>query len=310
MPYKLLPPKIQQFFKTDLSKEYQPTMSEAAPQFTVQVVENSDQDMAIDLSATELSRRAIQVFLHLVHQRTHTHYNLQKKYKREDPDHCSDAAYQNNTDHGAGEEAGVKSKSLDDDGSLKLPPLPISVNVKAKSSLQLAVCTFGYQILRYPQFAELCWVTSKLKEGPSADVSGPWRGWPFNSCIIHPFNSSEQTITVSGSNNVKGKDTSGIVRGLIAVGLSAYRGTYISLREVSFEVRKVLELLVGRINVKIDAGKDRCRYIRILSQVAYMEDLVNSWVYAMRRYVFKYFVLYIFVLKLAAYLTQPHCLQF
>ncbi|ESQ48465.1 hypothetical protein EUTSA_v100198800mg, partial [Eutrema salsugineum] len=284
MPYKLLPPKIQQFFKTDLSKEYQPTMSEAVPQFTIQVVENSDQDMAIDLSATELSKRAIQVFLHLVHQETHTHYDLQKKYKREDPDQgCRDVDYQNNTDRGAGEEAGVKSKPLDD-GSVKVPPLPTSINVKAKSSLQLAVSTFGYQILRYPQFAELCWVTSKLKEGPSADVSGPWRGWPFNSCIICPCNSSDQTVTAPGSNNVKGKDSSGIVRGLIAVGLSAYRGTYISLREVSFEVRKVLELLVGRINVKIDAGKDRCRYIRILSQVAYLEDLVNSWVYAMRSF--------------------------
>ncbi|XP_010465454.1 PREDICTED: uncharacterized protein LOC104745798 [Camelina sativa] len=284
MPYKLLPAKIQQFFKTDLSKEYQPTMSEAVPQFTVQVTENSDQDIAIDLSATELSRRAVQVFLHLVHQRTHTHCDIQKKYQREDPDHgCRDAGYQNNTDHGAREGAVGKSKPLDD-GSLKVLPLPININVKPKSSLQLAVSTFGYQILRYPQFAELCWVTSKLKQGPSADVSGPWRGWPFNSCITRPCNSSEQIITASDSNNVKGKDSSGIVRGLIAVGLSAYRGTYLSLREVSIEVRKVLELLVGRISVKINAGKDRCRYIRILSQVAYLEDLVNSWVYAMRSF--------------------------
>ncbi|CAH2053659.1 unnamed protein product [Thlaspi arvense] len=284
IPYKLLPPKIQQFFKTDLSNEYQPTMSEAVPQFTVQVVENSDQDMAIDLSATELSRRAIQVFLHLVHQGTHTRNDLQKKYKSEDPEQgCRDGAYQNSTDHGAGEEVGVKSKPPDD-GSLKVPPLATSIHVKAKSSLQIAISTFGYQILRYPQFAELCWVTSKLKEGPSADVSGPWRGWPFNSCIIRPCNSSEQTMNASGSNNVKGKDSSGLVTGLTAVGLSAYRGTYISLREVSFEVRKVLELLVGRINVKIDAGKDRCLYIRILSQVAYLEDLVNSWVYAMRSF--------------------------
>lgn len=284
MPYELLPPKIQQFFKTDLSKEYQPTMSEAVPQFTVQVTENSDQDMAIDLSATELSRRAIQVFLHLVHQGTHTHYDLQKTYKIEDPDQsCRDPPHQNNPDHGAGEEVGIKSKPPED-CSLKVPSIPISINVKPKSSLQLAVSTFGYQILRYPQFAELCWVTSKLKEGPSADVSGPWRGWPFNSCIIRPCNPSEQTITASGSNNVRSKDVSGIARGLVAVGLSAYRGTYTSLREVSFEVRKVLELLVGRINMKIDAGKDRCQYIRILSQVAYLEDLVNSWVYAMRSF--------------------------
>ncbi|CAN6810720.1 unnamed protein product [Brassica oleracea] len=284
MPYKLLPPKIQQFFKTDLSKEYQPTKSEAVPQFTVQIAESSDQDMAIDLSATELSRRAIQVFLHLVHQGTHTHYDVPKTYEREDPDQdCRDPAYQNNTDHVAGEEVGIKSKPPED-CSLKVPPIPISITAKPKSSLELAVSTFGYQILRYPQFAELCWVTSKLKEGPSADVSGPWRGWPFNSCIIRPHNPSEQSTTASGSNNVRGKDLSGTARGLVAVGLSAYRGTYTSLREVTFEVRKVLELLVGRINLKIDAGKDRCQYIRILSQVAYLEDLVNSWVYAMRSF--------------------------
>jgi hypothetical protein len=86
------------------------------------------------------------------------------------------------------------------------------------------------------------------------------------------------------SGNIKSKERSGLVRGLLAVGLSAYKGEYNSLREVSFEVRKVLELLVGQVNEKIQAGKDRYQYVRLLSQVAYLEDVVNSWAYALQRY--------------------------
>ncbi|XP_010535073.1 PREDICTED: uncharacterized protein LOC104810458 [Tarenaya hassleriana] len=284
VPYDFLPDKIRQFFKTDLSKGYLPTSSEAVPQFTVQVVENFDRDMAINLSATELSRQAIQLFVHLIHQKAHTHDNIAKECRMEDSVECSrDAANQNDTGHSTGGETEHNSK-LADDFSMRMSPLPISRNVKEKSSLQLAVSTFGYQILRYPHFAELCWVTSKLKEGPGADASGPWRGWPFNSCIIRPSNSSEQAVTASVSSNIKGKESSGIVRGLIAVGLSAYRGTYKSLREVSFDVRKVFELLVGRINEKVNSGKDRNRYVRILSQVAYLEDVINSWAYMMRSF--------------------------
>lgn len=73
-----------------------------------------------------------------------------------------------------------------------------------------------------------------------------------------------------------------MVRGLIAIGLLAYRGKYSSVREVSAEVRKVLELLVEQINDKIRNGRDRYQFVRLLSQVAYLDDMVNSWVYSLQ----------------------------
>lgn len=145
----------------------------------------------------------------------------------------------------------------------------------------LAITTFGYQILLYPHFAELCWFTSKLREGPCADINGPWKGWPFNSCVIRPINSMRKVIL--SSNNTKGKEKYCMVRGLIAIGLLAYRGKYSSVREVFSEVRKVLELLVEQINDKVQNGRDRYHFGRLLSQVAYLDDMVSSWVYTLQR---------------------------
>lgn len=166
----------------------------------------------------------------------------------------------------------------------KVPPTSNSKSLKGKSTVLLAISTLGYQILLYPHFAELCWVTSKLDEGPCADVSGPWRGWPFNSCIIHPNNSHDRVVVSCSSGGIKSREASGLVRGLIAVGLSAYRGVYKSVTEVSHDVRKVLEILIEKINTKIQAGKDRYQYFRILTQVAYLEDMVNNWAYMLLRY--------------------------
>ncbi|KAF8413815.1 hypothetical protein HHK36_001808 [Tetracentron sinense] len=166
------------------------------------------------------------------------------------------------------------------DSVLRVPPNIRTV--KGKSSLLLAISTFGYQILRYPHFSELCWATSKLREGPFTEIIEPWKGWPFNSCIVRPNNSLEKVAARWSSGNIKNKENFCLVRGLIAVGLSAYRGVYSSLREVSFEVRKVLELLVGQINAKIQGGKDRYRFDYLLSQVAYLEDMVNSWAYSLQ----------------------------
>ncbi|KAK1321015.1 ATPase family AAA domain-containing protein [Acorus calamus] len=124
---------------------------------------------------------------------------------------------------------------------------------------------------------------ARLKEGPSADIHGPWKGWPFNSCIVRPPSSSDKVAMGSYPGNEKNKENFSIVRGLIAVGLLAYRGLYSSVLEVSREVRNVLELLLGEINSKILGGKDKYRFIRLLSQVAYLEDMVNSWAYSFQR---------------------------
>jgi len=86
-----------------------------------------------------------------------------------------------------------------------------------------------------------------------------------------------------GDNAVKGKEKTVCVRGLVAVGLLAYRGVYGSVIEVCAEVRKVLELLVGQIQTKILEKRNRFRYFQILSQVAYLDDIVNSWAYTFQR---------------------------
>lgn len=240
-----------------------------------------DHDMVINQSAAELSRDIVKLLVHLIHQKSHAKTSACTKYPISLIQGESNAADQQIDKETASEHTGEKKSP--DVSSVRIAPVPGSRTMRVKSNLVSVISTFGYQILRYPHFAELCWVTSKLKEGPSADVSGPWKGWPFNSCIIRPMSASEKVASSSLSNG-KSKEISGMVRGLIAVGLSAIRGAYTSLRKVSFDVRLVLDLLVEQINAKINAGKDRYQYFRLLSQVAYLEDVVNSWAFTLHRY--------------------------
>lgn len=156
-------------------------------------------------------------------------------------------------------------------------------NIRMKS-LQVAIATFGFQILKYPHFAELCWVTSKLKEGPCTNTSGPWKGWPFNSCIARPCASQKSVAPEDRSAKNRSIESNSVVRGLVAVGLLAYKGAYKTVSEVALDVRKVLELLAAQIRVKILDGKDRYRFLHILSQVAYLEDMVNTWAYSTQRF--------------------------
>lgn len=278
VPFLLLPQEIRQFFRNDLSI-CRPTSSEhSVPRFSVQIDGLFNHDMVIDHSAAELSRNIVKLLVHLIHQKSHTKTSASTKYQISDIQGESNAADQLIDKETASEQTG--EKKLPDLSSAKIAPLPGSRTMKVKSNLVSVITTFGHQILRYPHFAELCWVTSKLKEGPSADVSGPWKGWPFNSCIIRPL----EKVASSSVSNGKSKEISGMVRGLIAVGLSAIRGAYTSLRKVSFDVRLVLDLLVEQINAKINAGKDQYQFFRILSQVAYLEDVVNNWAFTLNRY--------------------------
>lgn len=285
IPYTVLPHKIRQFFKSHLSNCSQSTPSEhTVPRFSVQIDGNfSHDDKVINLSAEELSKDILRQLVQLIHKKSHLHTSSCKEYTTCDSIKGYTDKINHSSDNGSGNVHEANSQ-FPDESSIKVPQPPNNRILKGKSSLLLAISTFGYQILRYPHFAELCWVTSKLKEGPSADINGPWKGWPFNSCIIRPNDSLEKVAVACGASTIKSKEKSGLVRGLIAVGLLAYRGSYTSLREVSFEVRKVLELLVGQINEKVQAGKDRYQFVRILSQVAYLEDMVISWAYSLQRY--------------------------
>ncbi|XP_020203639.1 uncharacterized protein LOC109789156 [Cajanus cajan] len=280
VPYTELPQKVREFFKSYQSKDSQSTpLEQTVPRFSVQVDGNFDNDLVINLSAAELLRNVVEQQVQLIHQRSHVHMGAQKGHRTyESIEVCKDKVCQRKEDGSANDN---DKGEIQHESFTKVPPTPNSKTLKGKSTVLLAISTLGYQILLYPHFAELCWVTSKLNEGPCADVSGPWRGWPFNSCIIRPNNSLDKVVVSYSSSGVKSREGSGLVRGLIAVGLSAYRGVYKSVREVSLDVRKVLEILVEKINTKIQAGKDRYQYFRILSQVAYLEDMVNNWAYSL-----------------------------
>ncbi|CAA6671537.1 unnamed protein product [Spirodela intermedia] len=249
-----IPSRVKDFFTTVMVKSANTASSEhTIPRFSVELDGSLNHNLVIKSSIARISCDFLQQYVQLIHRRSH--------------------------------ESSVDGNPM----FCTIGKLPKKGKVQSfvmekqqrESALEfgLMIATLGYQILQYPQLAELCWATSKLKEGPCADVSGPWKVWPFNSCIIHPNDSVDKAASPSISRNVKNKEISGVVRGLMAVGLLAYRGSYASVREVSSQVRIVLELLVGLISEKIQNGKDRYRYLRILSQVAYLEDMVNSWVY-------------------------------
>ncbi|KAF6170667.1 hypothetical protein GIB67_015619 [Kingdonia uniflora] len=260
VPSKELPLRINQFFTTDvLSFNDSSPSAHTVPRFLVDTDGNFSSDVVIHKSATEISLGLVHTYVQFNHHITHI---------------CS------------------KVSQLPVDVNDKLSPFLKTTGHQAQDSsttvlpsnrIFLAISSFGYQVLCYPHFSELCWATSKLKEGPCADVPGPWKSWPFNSCILRPNNTLEKTVVGCKSGNIRDKGGSGIVRGLIAVGILAYRGVYTSVREVSVEVRRVLELLVDQVNGKIMGGKDRNQFLQLLSQAAYLEDMVNSWAYALQR---------------------------
>ncbi|XP_027063750.1 uncharacterized protein [Coffea arabica] len=275
VPFVELPSRVKQFFRSEmldcaLSNPWKDTM----PRFLVEVDQHLNYDSIIDTSATKLLMDLVQYFIHLSRHSIHANSSSQKKY------HSVGELSLNAIHQCSGPKSNFESSSKHP--IAPVPSVAACNTVKGKSNLLAAISTFGYQILRYPHFAELCWVTSKLKQGPCTHINGPWKGWPFNSCIFRPLNSTEGVAVASSSNAAKNTDKSGVVRGLIAVGLSAYRGEYASLREFSLEIRKVLELLVALVETKIQAGKDKYKFFRLLSQVAYFEDMVISWAYTLR----------------------------
>ncbi|KAL1563731.1 hypothetical protein AAHA92_06161 [Salvia divinorum] len=265
VPFSLLPDRIRHFFGNEILNCIQSSpLGHKVPQFSVQLDGKFDHDKVISSFAAELTKDLAQHFIQSHHGENHVHMNSVDV----EAFHMAD-----------GETSEVRH-SKPCHVSPSIPGDLTNKTLKGKSSLQSAISTFGYQILYYPHFAELCWYTSKLKEGPCANATGPWKGWPFNACIVRPVNFMEDVAAASSSSNIRSKEF-GLVRGLVAVGLSAYRGEYKSLREVFSEVRKVLEALVQIIDDKIQAGKDRTQFIRLLSQVAYLEDMVSSWAHAL-----------------------------
>ncbi|CAH9104466.1 unnamed protein product [Cuscuta epithymum] len=277
MPIQALPSRIRQYFKGyELNQSRSTPLGSPVPQFSVELDESFDVDLVVDLFASRLSTNLVEHFIQLIYRENHMPIIPQNANDSDETKEDIPSTGPNSKPESAIEHEGNQS-SFDNIVS------PFAANSKAgkgKSSLLLAITTFGYQILRYPHFAELCWATSKLKDGPTADINGHWKGWPFNSCIIRPINSLKEVAP--STTNAKSKESYGIVRGLVAIGLSAYTGKYVSLGEVSSDVRRVLELLVAEINDKVQGGKDRYQFSRLLSQVAYLDDMVSSWLYMLQ----------------------------
>ncbi|KAK4767843.1 hypothetical protein SAY87_002984 [Trapa incisa] len=270
-----LPSRVRNFFCGDVQQRCSTNSEHAFPRFCINLGADVNFDVVMERSVAKLSNNLVQQYVQLIHQKIQLRRPLQ--------DGNSDSTMKcspGNVLSGGGETDPASQRS--DNSLTKALQVSNKRNLKGKSNLMLAISAFGYQILRYPHFAELCWVTSKLKDGPIADIGGPWKGWPFNSCIIRPYTTTEEMTTACGPGNVKTEEKYGLVRGLMAVGLSAYKGMYGSAKEVSFGIRRVLEILVGQINAKIQAGKDKYGYVRILSQVSYLEDMVNSWAYSLQ----------------------------
>uniref|UniRef100_A0A7N0V6H7 PHD-type domain-containing protein n=1 Tax=Kalanchoe fedtschenkoi TaxID=63787 RepID=A0A7N0V6H7_KALFE len=280
VPYASLPLRTRQFFGGGQLKWQNPMSSVyRTPRFVVQNDGKFNHSIVISSAAAKLSRDVVQIFVQLIYNRIHSETIQCEGYEPCSILDCNtgritgSASHQIASDHSDKTQASEESKNLPD---------PVIRNFKGKSNLLLAISTFGYQILRYPHFAELNWVTSKLKDGPFADASGPWKAWPFNSCIVRPNNSIENIAVASSPNTTaKRSENCSLVRGLTAVGLSAYRGLYSSTREVTEDVRKVLELIVKLVSFKINSGKDKSQFIRLLSQVAYLEDIVTNWAHAL-----------------------------
>ncbi|CAI9088724.1 OLC1v1023146C2 [Oldenlandia corymbosa var. corymbosa] len=271
VPLLDLPLGIKQFFGCEILKcgLLNPS-KDTVPRFPVEIDGHLNHVSVTDTSAERLLLDLVQYYIHFLRLEIHSNSLCDKKSS--DFVELSADAIISSSDPG----------STTEGGTAPVTSVPVHNPVKGKSSLLAAISTFGYQILKYPHFAELCWVTSKLKEGPCSRIDGPWKGWPFNSCIVRPLNSKEGFAVTSTSSATKNMDKSSVARGLIAVGLSAYRGEYTSLRAFTLDIRKVLEILVGCIDAKIQTGKDKYKFFRLLSQVAYFEDIVISWAYSLR----------------------------
>lgn len=303
MRFQDLPSGVRGFFSTHVVDQCLVSSEHTIPRFSVNIDNHSNWDEMVDSCALQLSHDLIRHHVQFLHDESHKNDNHQQKevfasmnisaegeLKSSENERplCGVASKENPIQLAAGRAqqepppSNVEDKVENDqfffEGTVQRNPSSRLV----KGSESFAIVAFGIQILQHPQFSKLCWATSKLREGPCTDINGPWKGWPFNSCLLQSSTLPGKSLN-GGDNVVKGKEKSVCVRGLVAVGLLAYRGVYGSVIEVCAEVRKVLGLLVGQIQTKILEKRNQFRYFRILSQVAYLDDIVNSWAYTFQR---------------------------
>lgn len=301
LSFQDLPSGVRGFFGTHVAGQCVASSEHTIPRFSVNIDIHSDWDKMIGSCALRLSHDLIQHHVQFLHDKSHKNNRHEQKevftsmevgtegeskfFENEQP-LCGIASTENPTQLAVSRAQQEEPLSNVKDKAENVQKNYVETVQRAsrivKSNESFAIVSFGIQILQHPQFSKLCWFTSKLQEGPCTDINGPWKGWPFNSCLLHSSASSDKSLN-GGNSVVKGNEKALWVRGLVAVGLLAYRGVYGSVIEVCAEVRKVLELLVAKIRAKILEKRNRFRYFHILSQVAYLDDIVNSWAYTFQR---------------------------
>jgi hypothetical protein len=148
-------------------------------------------------------------------------------------------------------------------------PGPGIIGSKEQSYLSAAISAIGYQLLYNPELRELRHATCKLKYGPSFVAKTKRKKSPSGytdggSCLNDELGSID-------------------MKGLIAVGLLAYNGTYTKARDVASAVKEVLRLLMDRIDAKVNLGKDPEQFSHLMHQAASLEDKIFSWAYHLRR---------------------------
>ncbi|KAH7433388.1 hypothetical protein KP509_07G067200 [Ceratopteris richardii] len=135
--------------------------------------------------------------------------------------------------------------------------------------VSVSISMIGYELLYNPDLKELRHVTSKLREGPS-----------FRTEFLVRMKSPE----LNGNTEQSDHPDNIILRGLNAVGLRAYCGKYLKPRDVAEGVKEVVELLMKRIDAKVNHGKDREHYSHLFHQAAALQDKTFLWAYNLRRF--------------------------
>uniref|UniRef100_A0A0D9V3Y2 PHD-type domain-containing protein n=1 Tax=Leersia perrieri TaxID=77586 RepID=A0A0D9V3Y2_9ORYZ len=297
LEFQDLPSGVRNFFSTHVIDQRLASSEHTIPRFSVNVDSYFSWDEVINACCLRVSQDLVQQHVQLLHDRTHKNQDEQKEVfvpmEISAPGEHRSSGSVSSREHptqlgtcNAQKEPQTSNVEDKEDNAEKINfNKKVTTNCSnriVKDNESLAIIAFGIQILQHPQFSKLCWVTSKLREGPCTDINGPWKGWPFNSCLLQSSASPDKSLS-GGTNALKGKEKILCVRGLVAVGLLAYRGAYASVMEVCTDVRKVLELLVGQIRTKILEKKNRYQYFHVLSQVAYLDDVMSSWAYTFRR---------------------------
>lgn len=171
---------------------------------------------------------------------------------------------------------------LYEDSDNKLPSkcrvLPCEGMSAIQKTLMSAIVYCGFQLLHDPQFRELRKATARLKVGPQVNIrdkSGLDSSNVNEYCQQFSCQDGRPGSSHGPDSNEGSKEL--WVRGIVAVGLTAYRGLYSTATEVAWEVQKVIELLHQRISKRVESGANRWDYFPITSQAAALLDLLGSW---------------------------------